>query len=137
MKFAIISTIIATATAARLVEEPAATPAEGEAVAPEDETEGNIIEAIIQGCPDAIAAVSACYDDSEADIMTCVNCAWEGLTASTDGIPACTDDLDEQMQADYAECSDVCKTECDEQVLSLYACGKPMICSGEVALEIA
>ena len=71
--------------------------------------------------------------------MACTNCSWEQLLA-VEGTPSCTDDMDEQIMADYEACADNCKSECDDAVASLYACGKPVVCGEgktDVAFEIA
>ena len=132
MKFlASILSLITVANAMRLGQySEAAPPADANPanvmVEPEDETEGSIIEALMESCNEQVMALYGCYEDDEAALMDCTNCAWEGL--STKGNPC--DDLDEQAEAGYAACREVCKSECDESVDMVYACGAPMFCGG-------
>lgn len=142
MKIAAVFTsfaLITSATAARLRVDPSPTSQEeaDNFVDPVDNLEGQIIGALEQVCTSQVTELLACYDGSEAELMGCTNCSW-GKLLTVDGAPACTDD--EEVQADYVACAASCRSDCDEAVASLYACGKPTICGEErpnVALEVA
>lgn len=139
MKFIIAFVLIAAGNADPHRQDPAADPASDFADTrdvPEDEMEDQIIAALHAGCPDQMDSLVACYGNMD-DVMACTNCFWEGISA--DGEPACTDDLDEKAQSDYAACSESCKSECDDQVFDFYSCGIAKMCneSEEEVLEIA
>ena len=87
----------------------------------------------MEHCGDETAAVLQCYGGDESAVMTCTNCAWEQLLASGVGC----DGLEEEVEADYSACADVCKTECDNDVITLKSCGIPLFCDEEPTLEIA
>ena len=93
----------------------------------------SIINALMEHCGDETAAVLQCYGGDESAVMTCTNCAWEQLLASGVGC----DGLEEEVEADYSACADVCKTECDNDVITLKSCGIPLFCDEEPTLEIA
>ena len=74
-------------------------------------------------CPDEMKAMVKCYDENEHQMITCVNCIWG--TFEKDG-KDCGD-----LQEDYASCSDVCDSQCDQAVLGVYKCGLEYLPCGE------
>ena len=93
----------------------------------------SIVNALLEHCKDESAALLQCYGGDDAAVMTCTDCAWERLLAS--GVEC--DGLEEEVEADYSACADVCKTECDDDVGTLKRCGIPLFCDEEPTFEIA
>ena len=93
----------------------------------------SIVNALLEHCGDESAALLVCYGGDNAAVMTCTNCAWEQLLTS--GVEC--DGLEEEVEADYSACADVCKTECDNDVSTLKSCGIPLFCDEEPTLKIA
>ena len=77
---------------------------------------------IAMKCTDEMIAMVDCYVNP-TEMKTCVNCIWG--TFEEDGMDC------DNLQEDYASCSDVCDSQCDEAVLGVYQCGLELLPCGE------
>ena len=93
-----------------------------------DDGEANLIEDLMQACPDQVQAVQDCYNDDEA-LMVCANCAWSNLLAAEGG-PNC-DDIDNKIDASAASCADSCVADCAVEETNLHSCAVSARCGAE------
>lgn len=108
---------------------------------PVDDTEGQIIMSLVEGCPDQVQAMRQCYNEDDATLMSCTNCAWQKLMATQEGEEEqeCAAQIEAWLEAGTADCAD-CAEECSDKVKGVYTCGIPKICGDETpdaAVEIA
>lgn len=140
MKLTAIFALFTVAHGIRIGQEPAdPAPTEdgsSEPQEPVDPFEARIIQALIKGCPTEVQALWGCFDEDDAALMSCTNCAWKELKSAEGGKPACADGIEGWLDEGFAACEN-CSQDCAEPAKNVYSCGIPKICGKTPSLEIA
>jgi hypothetical protein len=86
----------------------------------------NYVINIQDHCQAKVDELEKCYNDHEAELEECVDCAWIEVLSGTADVH-CDDEIQAVCEAKAAEC-DRCLTECGEQQASLLSCAVDLYC---------
>jgi hypothetical protein len=89
----------------------------------------NYVINIEDHCQAEVDELEECYENHEAELEECVNCAWIEVLSGTADVH-CDDGIQAVLETKAAEC-DRCLTECGEQQASLLSCAVDLYCPGE------
>jgi hypothetical protein len=89
----------------------------------------NYVINIEDHCQAEVDELEECYENHEAELEECVNCAWIDVLSGTADVH-CDDGIQAVLETKAAEC-DRCLTECGEQQASLLSCAVVLYCAGE------
>jgi hypothetical protein len=89
----------------------------------------NYVINIEDHCQAEVDELEECYENHEAELEECVNCAWIDILSGTADVH-CDDGIQAVCEAKAAEC-DRCLTECGEQQASLLSCAVELYCPEE------
>ena len=74
----------------------------------------DLMHTIAMHCPEEVYTMIGCYDESETELTSCINCVseWLQLGIKCDG-----------LDGDYESCNEVCLPQCDQEVIGAFECG--------------
>lgn len=89
----------------------------------------NYVINIEDHCQAEVDGLEECYEDHQAGLEECVECAWMDVLSGTLDVK-CADGLQAVLEAKAATC-DKCLNECGEKQASLLSCAVDLYCKEE------